>query len=190
MYTYVAYHGTSRDAAYEIIETRNFRVSSGDATFLGTGAYFFEAGPRHALSWADRKGELEGCQVAVIEAVIHAEVVLNLCDRKHQSTIQSIYSHLSSLQELPAQIGPDGLFSDETRQLPDFGKNKRDHCVMNVVIEVVNETLKPDGQEIEVVRCPFVRGKQLYPQSWFFTGACVMLSVTKLSCISEMRIIE
>ncbi|MEO1542610.1 MAG: hypothetical protein AAFR75_01100 [Pseudomonadota bacterium] len=189
MYTYLAYHGTTKSAAGKILETKTFRPSASEAGFLGTGAYFFEAGPRHALSWAERKCELEGGEAAVLEVTIKADVVINLCDRKHWEAVEIIHKKMLSEGVVPSQIGPLGLFSKPMRQTSDFGKNYCDHKVMNRLIETLNENIREAGQQVEVIRCPFVRGGPVYEHSWFFSGSCIMLSVVDNMCIQDMRVI-
>jgi hypothetical protein len=190
LYTYLAYHGTSREAAQKIMSSGKFNILEGDPCFLGTGAYFFEAGPKHALKWADRRQEKEGGEAAVVEAVIKASVVLNLCDRKYWGLVSDTYNQLRLTGEIPKQLGPEGLFDPETRSALGFGKNYCDHKVMNHVIERINESREEEGQgNIEVVRCPFVRGGQPYSNSWYFKGSCIMLSIRDSSCIDQLRVI-
>src|SRR5436853_5987819 len=47
-----AYHGTTLDAAQQIISQREFRKSQKRWDWLGYGAYFFQDAPGRAWDWA------------------------------------------------------------------------------------------------------------------------------------------
>lgn len=65
-----AYHGTSQEAAREILASR-FRLSEGAGEWLGHGVYFFTS-LDEAWLWAERKFRTKA-------AVIQATVVFGYC---------------------------------------------------------------------------------------------------------------
>jgi hypothetical protein len=185
LYYFIAYHGTTKKAAPQILE-EGLRVSERDGLWLGTGAYFFEAGPGHAVSWAENI-VTESDEISVLEAHIEADVVVNLCDKRHWEQVKNVYDIMVSEGEIRGQTGPDGLFDSRKDEQGVFGHNYLDHDVMNRFLQVLEETKAFDGEKIDLVRCPFIGGSQMYHDSWFFKRSCIMLSVRNTKCIKQVR---
>lgn len=72
------YHGTTEEAAENIIKTQEVWDSRKNDEWLGSGAYFF-AYPGHAFSWIVRRGMLPG-KVVQAELEFDEESLLDLDD--------------------------------------------------------------------------------------------------------------
>lgn len=187
MYTYIAYHGTDLGSAESISRSNRFNPSKHDGLWLGEGIYFFEAGPRHALSWTENKCAGTELTPVVLEARIEAESVINLCDKKHWALVKEIYELLREESDLRDQIGPEGLFSEVLRGDPRMFRNTVDHAVMDTLIASVNRSLLVSRSTVDLVRCPFIGGREVYLKSWFFTRSCLMLNIRNPACIKDAK---
>jgi hypothetical protein len=181
-----AYHGTTADVV-EKINAQGFLRSERDGTWLGHGAYFFEDGPQHALSWALNTVESSGGDPVVIEAEVELTSFIDLSDRDHWDFFREIYEEMRTGGALRRQIGPLSVWLPSLRRNAHFGHNLRDFDVVNQAVAVIESA--QDDSSVQAVRCPFSSGRQIYPQSWFFSRSCIMLSVRDISCIKSWRVI-
>jgi hypothetical protein len=101
------FHGTTRDAADEIIET-DFKLTAPDSSpFLGEGVYFFENQLSQAKRWARRVCANSGKAAAVIRSNIRHGKLLNLTDKEQCDNLEwfaNEYEHKSSTRVTLATI--------------------------------------------------------------------------------------
>lgn len=183
-----AYHGTTADVVEKLEVSRGFKESERDGLWLGTGAYFFESAPNQALSWAVNAAADRGLEPVVIRAEIELNTYLDFSDRTYWSDLQLLYEDMRQNGEIRSQIGPLSLFVARLRRYENFGHNLVDHDVVNRYVLSLEESDEHDIK-IDGIRCPFVRGKAIYDDSWFYTGSCIMVSVRNLGCIKSWDVV-
>jgi hypothetical protein len=86
--TTTGYHGTTLDAATQILEN-SFELPPPDThSFLGEGVYFFDGQPSQAKRWASEHRAQTGDKIAVIKSDIRYGRVLNLTDKEQSDYLK------------------------------------------------------------------------------------------------------
>jgi len=130
------------------------------------------------LSWAERAAEKDDDKPAIIEAKLNVKKLVDLSDRGHWHSVRQVYDLMAEDDLLPLdQEGPEVLFTDDETYSSQTWKHLTDHAVMDWYLEGLNATLLANGEELDAVRCPFVGGRQIYENSWFFHRSCNMIAV-------------
>lgn len=80
MHKYIGYHGTSKEAATSILNSKCFKISNDDEEWLGEGVYFFEDDPIQAVDWCTKVNRFS--EWSVLKSDLEAEKVINMLDRK------------------------------------------------------------------------------------------------------------
>lgn len=179
------FHGTTQERAEAILST-GFFESSSTGLWLGTGIYFFENGLGHAASWARTIAQTEGTQPAILEARLKIRNLVDLSDRNHWDAVRKLHDKMAALSLLPVQTGPEILFAEESKYRTESWNHFTDHFVMNMYLEVINGNLEKAGGKLDGVRCPFVGGRQIYENSWYFHRSCSMISLKNSSAIYDL----
>jgi len=181
------FHGTTLDRAISI-KGSGFFDSTSDGLWLGTGIYFFENGYEHASSWAKRLGEDHGVVPAIIEAKLNIQVLVDLSDRAHWQAMKDARDCLFSNGVLPEQAGPEVLLADDEVYRSQSWKHECDHVVVDQYLESINYEMAETGRTVDAVRCPFVGGRQVYEDSWFFRRSCSMIAIKNGEAIADLEI--
>ena len=154
------YHGCSRDVADKVLSGRgaNLNSSENDYDWLGSGIYFWEEGPKRALEWARQKFGSDNA--AVIGAKIRLGHCLNLMDVDSYGILRETYLNLIK----------------SGQPLPKNGKllHRLDCAVINAALRHA-ETV--ERNPYDTVRCPFVEGEPVFPDSRFFDHSHIQISV-------------
>ena len=170
------YHGTSMDAAIEIIES-GFKPSNNDYDWLGEGVYFWQDAPIRAKQWAQ---SVYPQQPAVIKSLIRLDNCIDLLDVGWIPSIRALYNRFvedyqSSNLPLPTQN-------------PGRSKAHRLDCALfDYAVSSINRS---SNQEIETIRSVFVEGEDIYPNSAIYDLGHVQIAVRNTQLIKESIIIN
>ncbi len=165
------YHGTSKWVVAHILQqgAHSFLPSTNSYDWLGTGIYFWEAGPERAKMWAQAH---HGSQAAVLAAEIQLDDCLDLYDLPGKQKLIDSYTVMS--QMLQAQNQP----------LPS--QTPTQHGLDNAVIEYHVQIMSQQGDRVRCVRSPFDEGLPIYPDSAFTTLSHVQIAVRDPFLITRM----
>ena len=167
------YHGCSRSVAEFVLQERAVSLTSSenDYDWLGSGIYFWESAPLRAREWATRKFGAE--QAAVLGAKIRLGHCLDLMDIDSYAILRQTYFELLR----------SGL------PLPKNGK-----CLHRLDCLVINTATmhaeKKQGYPYDTVRCPFVEGDPVFPDSRFFDCSHIQISVRNPKSIVSLFPVE
>lgn len=90
--TVVAFHGTRRSAAEELVAGTPFGPSENDDDWLGHGIYFWEYAPQQAWWWAEhRYGESEA---AVVGSLVRLGRCIDLLDPSNADLLVGAHADL------------------------------------------------------------------------------------------------
>lgn len=165
------FHGTSRQAAEEIIE-QGFRPSRNVYDWLGDGIYFFQDGLERARGWAKQEHGDDG---AVLRAKISLDGCMDLLDRRWFSVLSEAHDTVITLHRraglrLPTQQG---------------GAHGMDRLVINMAAEALSD----DGQPIRSVRGIFQEGRPAFPGSALFDQAHIQIAVRDPAAITTLELL-
>lgn len=190
------FHGTTMERAEQILRA-GFEQSKNDWDWLGKGAYFFEDAPSIARDWSeqmverlDKKGI--AAKPAVVSATLNLEGCIDLLDNELVASMKLCADRLASGGALKTQHGLR-LRSAESRSfvIADYAMPLASHRYNAADCQVINALwgfLRDDGFSATSVRAPFVLGKQLYSNSFFFHETHVQIAVIERSIISDVVI--
>ena len=141
--------------------------SENDYDWLGKGIYFWEDAPIRARDWAARKfGEADA---AVLGAKIRLGHCLDLVDMDSYVILRQAYQALSDAGEKLPQ---------NERKL-----HKLDCFVVNAaVLRAAEEFNDP----YDTVRCPFIEGSPVFPNSNFFDLTHIQIAVRNPEAIISL----
>lgn len=163
------YHGCSQDVAAQVLSGRGVSLTSSenDYDWLGSGIYFWEDAPRRALEWAEMKFGSD--KAAVLGAKIRLGHCLNLMDVDAYRILRQAYFDLAE------QFG----------ELPKNGKrlHRLDCMVINAALRHAESEMK---NPYDTVRCPFVEGEPVFPDSRMFDHSHIQLSVRTPAAIVQL----
>jgi hypothetical protein len=145
MNTVIAYHGTSRGSAKEILSS-GFRPSRNDHDWSGSGAYQFEGSYWRALVWAQESHGEE--DAAVLRSVVDLSGCLDLTDEPGRALLRPHYDLF---------VGTRGI--DAAAALRQTSGAPRLDCA---VINFACARLKRYGLNVRSVRCSFDEGAPLW----------------------------
>lgn len=179
------YHGTSRRRAENILAA-GFRPSNNGYDWLGTGVYFWQDAPNHALHWAKQNHPTEP---AVIKSRLRID---NTClDLLDMSTIENSNFWLDSYNELTE------VYRRREQNLPTQnpaipGKRRLDCAFFDYLIETfAQKSIRYTVSEtIGSVRCAFVEGNPIFPGSAMYDRTHVQISIFNLDLIESSFIYE
>lgn len=167
------YHGCSRDVADRVLAGKgvSLQSSENDYDWLGSGIYFWEEAPQRALEWAEYK--FGPADAAVLGAKIRLGHCLNLMDVDAYTTLRESYFNLI----------------EQGVSLPKNGKHlhRLDCAVINAALRHAEVEMK---MPYDTVRCPFVEGEPVFPDSKFFDHSHIQLAVRTPRSIVELRRVD
>ena len=164
------YHGCSRDVAEMLLSGKDVSLNSSenDYDWLGSGIYFWEEAPHRALEWAQLKFGKD--KAAVLGAKIRLGHCLNLMDVDSYETLRQSYRNLVK----------------HGQALPKNGKllHRLDCAVINAALRHAETVVK---DPYDTVRCPFVEGVPVFPDSKFYDHSHIQISVRNPAAIVELK---
>ena len=145
--------------------------SENDYDWLGSGIYFWESAPVRAMEWASKK--FGKGDAAVLGAKIRLGHCLDLMDVDSYQSLREAYQAL-----LDADV-----------KLPKNGKllHRLDCLVINAATMRAETEL---GTPYDTVRCPFVEGEPVFPDSHFFDHSHIQVSVRNPMAIVSLFPVE
>jgi hypothetical protein len=165
--TVVAFHGTRKATADNLVAGVPFGQSENDDDWLGHGIYFWEYAPQQAWWWAERRyGEQDA---AVVGALVRLGRCIDLLDPNNAELLVKAHGDLELALK---SVGQPMKNNANTHKY-------RDCAVFNYLFA----TLAQSNMEVESARAVFVpleAGKglpRLWDRSGVFRGAHIQLSV-------------
>lgn len=169
--TVVAFHGTRRRVADQLVAGEAFGQSENDDDWLGSGIYFWEYAPQQAWWWAERRYGVE--EAAVVGSLVRLGRCVDLLDPSNALLLEEAHRDLERV-----------LASTGHALKHNANKHKyRDCAVFNYLFAKLAQA----SMEVESARAVFVpleAGKglpRLWERSGVFRGAHIQLSVRKPS---------
>jgi len=151
------YHGTRLGVAATILEMQANEPSRKPDNWLGSGAYYWEAGLRRAWIWAEHR---YGKDAVVVSVNINLDQCLDLVDGAQHPLLQIAH-------ELVRRD-----FERQNLKLP--ANTKTQHPLDCLVIDYVCDVLKPG---FTTIRAPFEDGDPVYQGSRITSMAHVQICV-------------
>ena len=161
------FHGCDKSVAQGVLEKKSVMLSSdNDYDWLGSGIYFWEEAPARAYEWAKWKFKKNA---AVIGAKIRLGQCLNLLD-------VAAYKPLRDTFEVLKASG---------RTLPTNTKyyHRLDCFVINTATDYAAKVL---GKPYDTVRCPFLEGEPVFPDSKLFDKSHIQIAVRNRAALVEL----
>lgn len=162
--TVIAYHGTTRETASQLVDGQPFERSNSDDDWLGTGTYFWEHAPKQAWWWAS--GFKHKTDPAVVGAVLRLGNCFDLCDPENVTLLRAFYDDM--VEELREDGQPTPRNFRQHRKL--------DCAVFNYVYQEAESKRRP----IDSARAVFVptsARKRVWPGSWIYEETHVQICV-------------
>jgi hypothetical protein len=164
----LGYHGCAPNFADGLISgeipVEGWLPSRNAYDWLGHGIYFWEHGPRRALSWSR-----SGVEPNVVGAVIQLGKCLDFTDIQFTELLGMQYNQLSRDYKAEGKSLPRNL----------KGNQALDCLVINELVSTVEKT----GTPFQTVRCPFLEGEPAFPSSAILKESHMQLAVIDKSCI-------
>ena len=163
--TVIAFHGTNRDTARQLVAGKAFDASTNDDDWLGHGIYFWEYAPQQAWWWAQRR---YGEDAAVVGAIIRLGACIDLFDPANVDLLATAH---------------DELIEAVQNQGAVLRQNANNHKYLDcAVFNYLYQRLAQVGFEVDAARAVFVPmadGKmpRLWTRSSIFYGGHIQLCV-------------
>ena len=168
------YHGTSRSRAERII-AEGFQPSTNGYDWLGTGVYFWQDAPNHALHWARKMYKQEP---AVIKSRLRLDDtcldLLDMSDVDNPDFWIDSYNGFMQMCQITGKTLPT--------QNPDVSGKRYLDCDFFDYLRVA-ALQQPDPQAIGSIRSAFVEGKRIFPNSAIFDKTHIQISIVNLDLI-------
>ncbi len=182
------FHGTILDLVPKILG-EGFRQSGKQGMWLGAGSYFFQDGPEHARSWAERVARSTSGEPCVIKATISLIGFVDLLDRGHWNQLRRISDLVQNTDNEFDQMGPQSEYEHLTDE-QKFGlyHHDIDHKICDLYVGLIEKSRC--GEKVAGIRSSFSSGLQLHPASWIKKRNCVMLNVRRPEAILHIEIMS
>lgn len=191
------FHGTTLSRAENIL-SEGFEPSTSADDWLGTGIYFFEKCTTLAKYYAKRKAQddfrSKGTEQhpVIIAADIVLENCIDLMEYRWLQQVKKLGQQRTSEGRLLSQnglrlrtaAGKILTFEDHAPLADRYRKNFADCEVMNALSAKVSF----DGKPADCVRSPFVFGRQLYANSYFFDQTHVQIAVINADILERLSL--
>jgi hypothetical protein len=166
------YHGTSLSLAEKIV-MEGFQPSTNGYDWLGTGVYFWQDAPYHALHWASQNHPREP---AVIKSRIRLDnTCLDLLDMWDVDNLDFWTDSYNEFTEMYHRVG-----KSLPTQNPDVPGKRYLDCAF---FDYIRMAIQPES--IGTIRSAFVEGKRIFPSSAIFDKTHVQISVINLDLIED-----
>ena len=188
----IGYHGTSRAAAAAVLATRVLNPSSGGGHWLGSGSYFFQDAPLHALTWARMRLSLSAADVVVIRCEIDLSSCLDLLDRRNFNKMRRVYARFVD-EENRSRYAFTQQGLSVSRGIASVGAsisssgladNHRDHALLDWYIEFLKRYA---SQDVTAVRGAFLWGQALFRESFLFDWSHCQIAVRDNTILSPLE---
>jgi hypothetical protein len=175
------YHGTSRSRAEKII-AEGFHPSTNGYDWLGTGVYFWQDAPNHALHWARKMSRQEP---AVIKSKLRLDsTCLDLLDMADIDNPDFWTDSYNRFREMYLRTGESLPI-----QNPDIpGKRYLDCAFFDYIRTAFDRD--SESESIGMIRSAFVEGNRIFPNSAICDKTHVQISVMNLDLIEQSCIYE
>lgn len=145
----------------------DWRSSSNEYDWLGSGVYFWEFGPQRARQWAGEDGEVVG---ALIQLGNCFDLTDPGCERVLRRTYHKVASvYANEKKPLPTNKGAGGF------------SRKLDRLIVDQAMSFTDSASGGDG--FQSVRSAFEEGDAAFPGSKLRTQTHIQIAVRDLSCI-------
>jgi hypothetical protein len=177
------YHGTSHRRAENILAA-GFRPSTNGYDWLGTGVYFWQDAPNHALHWAQQNHPTEP---AVIKSRLRIDnTCLDLLDMSgidNSNFWMNSYNGFTEMYRIEGQNLPT-----QNPVIP--GKCRLDCAFFDYFVNTFTQKSISyrTSTMIGAVRCAFVEGKPIFPGSAVYDQTHVQISIVNLNLIESSSI--
>ena len=175
------YHGTSRSRAERII-TEGFQPSTNGYDWLGTGVYFWQDAPNHALHWARKMYRQEP---AVIKSRLRLDNtcldLLDMADIDNPDFWTDSYNRFREMYLITGESLPV-----QNPNIP--GKRYLDCAFFDYLRTAVEQD--PEPESIGLIRSAFVEGNRIFLNSAICDKTHVQISVMNLDLIEHSCIYE
>jgi hypothetical protein len=165
------YHGTSRSRADKII-AEGFQPSTNGYDWLGTGVYFWQDAPNHALHWARKMYQQEP---AVIKSRLRLDKtcldLLDMADFEDPDFWMDSYNGFTAIYQRMGTVLPT--------QNPDIPGKRHLDCAFFDYFKVSLSEQKSIG----AIRSAFVEGKRIFPDSAICDKTHVQIAITNVNLI-------
>lgn len=163
--TLVAFHGTRKSTARDLVAGRPFGASTNDDDWLGHGIYFWEFAPQQAWWWAEKR---YGANAAVVGALVRLGKCVDLLDPSNADLLVRAHDDLRATMHAARKPLPS-----------DANNHKYLDCA---VFNWLYARLEQAGYRAESCRAvfvPLISGKmpRLWTRSGVFRGAHIQLCV-------------
>ena len=164
MAKYIGYHGTTKNAAKQIVNQSNFKVSAKIDDWLGTGVYFFENDCKQAYNFV-KKGR-RVADASIIKATLEPEFVFDLLLTEAVSVFTDVHNKI-----LPRLIRMYG----------------EDSNIDNYNGLIINYICANSNIHFDMVRGVFPTPKKETIEGTTITPSQIQLCVRKLDCIKNIK---
>lgn len=173
------YHGTSLSRA-ERIMAEGFQPSTNGYDWLGTGVYFWQDAPNHALHWARKMYRQEP---AVIKSRLKLDRtcldLLDMADIDNPDFWTDSYNGFIQMCQRTGKLLPT--------QNPDIaGKRYLDCDFFDYLRAAFDRDV--ESESIGSIRSAFVEGNRIFPNSAIFDKTHIQISVINLDLIEHSYI--
>lgn len=191
----LGYHGTDRRGADAILKSNVVNTSSGSGHWLGTGAYFFQDAPLHALVWARERHNISAADAVVIYCEIDLTSCLDLFDRRVFNMMRRVYHRFEQEEAatgfVTTQVGLTVLRGVVSVSSPiavrGLADNYRDQALLDWYVSLLQ---KNGLQDIKTIRGPFLWGRAIYSDSFLFDWAHCQIAVRDGAVLSPPKIYQ
>lgn len=178
------FHGLDKAVALKILNQEDdFRHSTNDYDWLGTGVYFWENNLERARQYAVLDAKRANTRITkpfVLGALIDLGNCLDLLDQKYLDFLAEAYREMRrSLEEEEHPLPTNGAFGPA-----DFDFRKRGlDCA---VVRYAHLLAKKAGEPFDSVRAAFWEGESLYEGAGFRKQNHIQIAVLNPNCIKAV----
>jgi hypothetical protein len=171
----LAYHGCDAAVAERLLAGEPFRRSENNYDWLGSGVYFWEYGVDRAAQFAgDQRRRGKVAQPAVVGAVVQLGHCFDLLDTRATRDLADGYHDYCSML---TQNG--AMLPRNTGKTPDRELRRLDCSILNHWLRMLDSI----GTVFDTVRCGFVEGAPVFPDSGIAQKSHIQITVRNPACI-------
>jgi hypothetical protein len=168
------YHGTSRSRADKII-AEGFQPSMNGYDWLGTGVYFWQDAPNHALHWARKMYQQEP---VVIKSRLRLDNtcldLLDMADIDNPDFWMDSYNRFTQMYRKTGKSLPI--------QNPDIAGKRYLDCAF---FDYIRTEIEQDNESESIgsIRSAFVEGNRIFPNSAIHDKTHIQIAIINLDLI-------
>lgn len=171
----LGYHGCDAEVAERLLAGEPFRRSENNYDWLGSGVYFWEYGIDRAARFA-REQQQRGkvTRPAVVGAVVQLGHCFDLLDTWATGALAAFFSRYRSIATANGAMLPKN-----SGKTPDRELRRLDCSVLNHYLHMLGSI----GTVFDTVRCGFVEGAPVFPDSGIAQKSHIQIAVRNPACI-------